>query len=174
MQYANEKELEAIKKANEALEETFGDVAFLEFPINLSEVANTYGLKIKKGAFKDKSISGAFDSKKNIIYVAEDDDIKRQAFTIAHEIGHSKLSHKGQNQEGFFILYRKKAYDFKNDDSGSIERQANWFAANLLMPSDAVREMWSITKNISHLCRFFGVSRAAMSYRLINLGLADD
>jgi Zn-dependent peptidase ImmA (M78 family) len=51
-----------------------------------------------------------------------------------------------------------------------LEREANVFAAELLMPEPAVRS--ACGDSISDCAKTFGVSEEAMHWRLYNLGLA--
>lgn len=108
---------------------------------------------------KDKSEWG--------IFVNEDVSLERQRFTIAHELGH-------------FVLHRAKRLTFNCDkaavhlsldDAGAIEREADEFASNLLMPGDVLRD--SITNKkidlhlLSDLAKAFGVSFEALCIRFI-------
>jgi Zn-dependent peptidase ImmA (M78 family) len=61
---------------------------------------------------------------------------------------------------------------------GKLEKEANYFAANILMPENIVKDY--IEKNdidfyedldIQKMAKAFGVSSSAMTYRLINLGV---
>ena len=158
------------KQAEEAAEavirDTFGSLDAVEFPINLDVVLEKYALQLKEGGFEDSQISGAFNRDEATIYVSEKESPERQLFTVAHELGHFKL-HKGRTTD---ILYRMQVYQFNNGDPKD-ETQANWFAANLLMPKEAVKKMWKITSDADRMATFFGVSRTAMYFRLKDLGL---
>ncbi|MFM5781480.1 ImmA/IrrE family metallo-endopeptidase [Aeromonas caviae] len=95
----------------------------------------------------------------------------RQRFTIAHEIGHHLLGHVRANA-GRCLRDHPSSYTANNNTY--IEAEANEFAAQLLMPEEAVRiliERRGVT-SITELARAFNVSEAAMYYRLKNLGLA--
>jgi len=87
----------------------------------------------------------------------------RQRFTIAHELGHFALGHEDSPRD---------AGDFQSSRDPS-ERQANQFAAELLMPADEVKNMFmsGVMGSTDRLASVFGVSKAALGYRLINLGL---
>jgi Zn-dependent peptidase ImmA (M78 family) len=56
----------------------------------------------------------------------------------------------------------------------SLEREANIFAAELLMPEDAVRAEWLRTPQVPAMAFTFGVSPNAVQWRLYNFGLVDD
>ncbi|TON12801.1 hypothetical protein CGH64_22770 [Vibrio parahaemolyticus] len=51
------------------------------------------------------------------------------------------------------------------------EREANSFAASMLMPRDTLKNYHTITQDLSELASKFQVSKAAMQYRLEDLGL---
>ncbi|BAT68472.1 ImmA/IrrE family metallo-endopeptidase [Pseudomonas aeruginosa] len=87
----------------------------------------------------------------------------RNRFTIAHELGHVLLGHVNEGNP------RERDTSFGNYNP--IERAANTFAAELIMPEQKVRELFSGAQSVQQLSEIFGVSNAAMSYRLQNLGL---
>lgn len=90
--------------------------------------------------------------------------LARQRFTVAHEIGHWVMGHGNS--------FRDPAANFSSSANSFLERQANTFAACLLMPRSAVLQL-AHTKNqlVDDMARAFSVSRIAMEYRLKNLGL---
>jgi len=104
----------------------------------------------------------------------------RQRFTIAHELGHYVLH---SQKEALFIDRNYSV--FKRDQQSEtgeqmIERQANQFAAALLMPKFLVEEeLKSIhidlgdEQGLKSLADRFAVSAQAMSLRLVNLGLIE-
>lgn len=113
----------------------------------------------------DKSGSLSKEDGKWIICVNKDHNIKRQRFTLAHELGHYFL-HKEKN-----INFVDTTF-FRSNDTTSIEYIANEFAARLLMPENIVRKLIDNEqiKNIGMLAEKFDVSSAAMKYRVLSLG----
>lgn len=92
------------------------------------------------------------------------DSAARQRFTIAHELGHYILGH-GTSPRDYPNV-------FSSAPANPNERAANQFAAELLMPAEAVQLMLNRGyRSIDELANIFGVSSAAMGYRMINLGL---
>lgn len=87
----------------------------------------------------------------------------RNRFTLAHELGHVLLGHvhEGNPQER----------DTTFGNSTPVERAANTFAAELVMPEQKVRELFQGASSVQQMSEAFGVSNAAMSFRLRNLGL---
>lgn len=125
----------------------------------------------------ESDISGllAINNEKVIISYNKAEDSKRSRFTVAHELGHYFLHSKDQP---FFIdktpkiMYRNNA-----SSTGEIlkEREANAFAAAILMPQDLLSQeldkcVYGGDAIIKELARDFKVSEQAMSFRLSNLG----
>jgi Zn-dependent peptidase ImmA (M78 family) len=114
--------------------------------------------------------AGFLDPVSKAIYVNEADPPTRQLFTVAHELGHYLLRHK---PEQLTVLTRSAVFD---GASLPIERDANTFAAEFLMPEemvrDAMRQYGLGEKQPNTLAALFGVSAEAMRYRLRNLALA--
>lgn len=161
MQQTRIVEIEA--KTRDILEENLGKINELELPINLAKILEKYKFILYYALFKDPSVGGTYKKQDNLIIVAKDDPIKRQFFTVAHELGHYFLHKK--NQE---IFYRKQAIQF-NGEGTLEETEANWFAASLLMPKELVLNIWKERTNVEYLAAKFGVSRSAAFWRLKNL-----
>lgn len=108
----------------------------------------------------------------------------RWRFTIAHEIGHLVM-HKNTNKLFIEKVHRPMdnvLYRNSNSSTGEYiqEREANAFAAALLMPRAKVREMVNqigsvqdTEQLIAKLVEEFNVSEQAMRIRLTNLGIID-
>lgn len=96
----------------------------------------------------------------------------RQLFTVAHELGHYFLGHK-PNEYG---VYRRQPV--LDNQKPTIEREADCFAANLLMPNSMIKAEFARypflrTIGPSIMAAKFGVSNSAMFNRLKNLGYAN-
>lgn len=91
----------------------------------------------------------------------------RRNFTLAHEIGHF-IGHR--YKQDLFQCSIENLNDFQNE---GLEKEANEFAAHLLMPPDIVRqfdeERVFSHEAVSDLAAEQGVSRAAAAYRWIEL-----
>lgn len=145
-------------------------------PIEIDKIAQHVGVEIKEDVL-DASISGFLLAKngKNTIGINSDESLVRKRFTIAHEIGHYILHSNREND-----LYISKIH-FRDEASSTgemkREREANAFAAGILMPRFLIeRELEKLDEKspveniISALANIFNVSEIAMSYRLLNLG----
>jgi Zn-dependent peptidase ImmA (M78 family) len=147
-------------------------------PIDLMVLCKSYGIVLKSVDIPD-DISGMLQRTEKAgaaIFVNDKHSDNRKRFTIAHELGHFFLNHtKG--------IHVDKSIIFRNEDSSkalyNTEIEANKFAAELLMPSDLIRD--SVNRRsragvydddlIDQLAIEFSVSATAMSYRLQNLGI---
>jgi Zn-dependent peptidase ImmA (M78 family) len=100
-----------------------------------------------------------------VIYVNANEPEVRQNFTIAHELGHYFCGHTDSCRED-------PAFNLSPAVSIHEERQANEFAANLLMPKIALEYLIYEKKefNIENLAAIFEVSLSAIHFRLKNLG----
>ncbi|MEA4858332.1 MAG: ImmA/IrrE family metallo-endopeptidase [Solidesulfovibrio sp.] len=89
----------------------------------------------------------------------------RDVFTIAHELGHFFL-HTNFKREG--------TAKFNRYGSSRSETEANWFAAELLMPRDRFIEV-ALESGFDHrmIATHFGVSGAAVRVRMSVLGISD-
>lgn len=88
----------------------------------------------------------------------------RRRFTLAHEVGHWVC----QVLEGRVAPVFCRTEEVGVGEGRALEREANVFAAELLMPQERVRVRFdgSIVGTAEH----FGVSEEAMGWRLYNLG----
>ena len=67
-----------------------------------------------------------------------------------------------------------RATDIANDVDRAIEREANIFASELLMPEAAVRAAWEELPEVESVSARLDVSLSAMGWRLFNLGLVGE
>ena len=83
----------------------------------------------------------------------------RIRFTVAHELGH------------FFLHAQDRRAYRQSTCRGEVEREANSFAAELLMPAHAMRPLLMRYHSTQAMANYCGVSYQAMTYRLQELGL---
>lgn len=149
-------------------------------PVDVVAISKALNIKLEEFDLEDE-ISGLFvvkQGKAHIGYNKHHADV-RQRFTVAHEIGHFILHSKETvlfvDREEEKILYRNMA-----SSSGEYqkEREANAFAAALLMPKNLlIKEIQGLKLKgallVPSLTKKFKVSEEAMTIRLTNLGLID-
>lgn len=101
------------------------------------------------------------------IFINDADSLTRQRFTIAHELGHFLL-HKGKQ---FVDEFSAGETFYRDGEDTAEEREANYFAACLLMPARLVEETWPNCKDPKDAAKKFEVSEVSMTYRLKKLDL---
>ncbi|WP_205521377.1 ImmA/IrrE family metallo-endopeptidase [Phaeobacter sp. LSS9] len=131
-------------------------------PVNPVEVARNMGVEVRFVGFNEdfQNVSGFYDPDENAIYVNKDEFPLRQTFTIAHELGHALLHRDWAMGEDYRVLMR----DDETDHGEPHEKEANAFAAHLLVPRDMLDEYSSLTPQ--DLSRLFAVSLPVIKHRL--------
>ena len=114
----------------------------------------------------DSTLSGSL-SRQNDIWLIRINKVHsktRQRFSIAHELGHF-VYHKDDEKEFVDTTF------FRGLTSDNLEYTANKFASELLMPEEQVRHLIDKenVRNVADLAAKFGVSSAAMLYRVKEL-----
>lgn len=98
------------------------------------------------------------------IFVPSSTSMRRDRFTIAHELGHYFLHYLYPQQRG--------AASFARGGRNRAETEANVFASSLLMPANAFRRMHGVLDgDVRALAAHFDVSPAAANVRCEVLGL---
>jgi hypothetical protein len=135
-----------------------------ELPVPVESIAeDLLGLAVE--VRDDLPVSGILLPSERRIVVRSDEPEPRRRFTIAHELGHWVC----QCLEGDMKPVYCRAEEIGVDpEAKALEREANIFAANLLMPESEVRRAHAAGETPR-----FGVSDDAMSWRLYNLGISD-
>jgi hypothetical protein len=96
--------------------------------------------------------------------------IRRHRFTIAHELGHWICHALADGAEAPTFC---RSRDLSQDADRDLEREANVFGAELLMPEAAVREAWAAVPDAQQVAERFEVSALAAQWRLYSFGLAE-
>lgn len=139
-------------------------------PVDVHALARDLGLVVVQDSGLDDGISGKIECPLKgpcRITINANHHPVRQRFTLAHEIAHYVL-HRGRIGDGVTdnALYRSSL-------SEPIERQANRYAAIVLMPRELVRERWKTgSRTAEALARDFGVSVPVAEIRMRELGCA--
>lgn len=138
-------------------------------PVDVIALACALDIEVRYETMLD-NVSGKIecpDGKRCRITVNSSHGQNRQRFTLAHEIAH-------------FVLHRDLIGDGIKDDAlyrsnqpSLIERQANSYAADILMPWAAVRQAFFSGKarTASDLAEMFRVSPAVAEIRMEELNL---
>lgn len=134
------------------------------------------GGKISVGTTgNEDTTSGSILINKNMrfqIFISPFTSIERDRFTIAHELGHLFLHYpKVRDQMTDDEVFRATRYvDLTNQNQQVAEREANWFAAALLMPKDDFTKVYQEHGKRQAEIEF-NMSTAAVRIRAQSLGL---
>lgn len=120
--------------------------------------ASDYGTDISQFG-SDDAVLFSKNGKEIIFYNDDITSAGRKKFSISHELGHKFEKHDPSNQS-LYDLY---------------EVEANFFAAQLLMPEQVINELARRGKeiNVANLVKWFGVSGAAARKRIDTLSKLD-
>jgi len=153
-------------------EKILSESGALTLPVPVEIVATNSQIRISRAPSSE--FSGMLIRKDGyaLIGINSGESSVRQRFTVAHELGHFFL----HEEKDAFIDYRDK----KGASSQTPrERQANMFAAAILMPRKMIEaDAKQLGKDgfteeeLDKLAKKYDVSTDAMRYRLINLNLA--
>jgi Zn-dependent peptidase ImmA (M78 family) len=153
-----------------------------EAPVPIERIAKAQGARIFHQSLEN-DVSGFLyrDNVQSVIGVNTHHAPVRQNFTTAHELGHLMLHDQEQLHvdHAFRVRLRDDVSSHGTDDA---EREANLFAASLLMPrrfleQDLKGEDYVNLLDddfLSDLARKYGVSTQALVNRLKNLGYIPD
>ena len=134
--------------------------------VDIEGLIKSNGIEILREEM-EYGMSGYIEKRESgwVIGINKYDSTLRRRFTLAHEFGHYIL-HRNRinNKHEDYILLRDNEYT-------PMEREANEFAAELLMPENKFRNCVNegITK-IKDLAQEFQVSATAIRYRAYKLG----
>ena len=159
-------------------------------PVNVEALIQNTGIGLEAAAPLDEGISGHIKREEGGKYViranGREHDYRRR-FTLAHELDHyvlhkSILDLSGGVNDNTMYRTDTSAAGYNSHVHAIHERQANSFAANLLMPDDEVRKVWrqeadagrhpSGNPSLRSMYRHFQVSPSAMRWKLRNMDLA--
>ena len=147
-------------------------------PVPVEKIVKAHGARIFYQSLED-DMSGFLyrDVLQAVIGVNTHHAPARQNFTTAHELGHLLLHEQEQLHvdHGFRVRLRD---DVSSQGTDEAEREANFFAASLLMPKEflesdlaGIDDVDLLDDDFLHsLSRKYGVSTQALVNRLKNLG----
>ena len=144
-----------------------------EIPVPVESIAeDLLGLRIEEVDLGD--CSGMLIPAERLILVnaseamSGETSTRRHRFTIAHELGHWICHAKHEASAPTYC----RSQDLAQDADRAVEREANVFGAELLMPEQAVRNCWAALPDPRELASRLEVSVLAAEWRLYSFGLA--
>jgi Zn-dependent peptidase ImmA (M78 family) len=172
------------KQIRELVERILTDNKIIEGAVPIERIVKSVGIDLKLDNVDDDLSGFLVREKKNkrrsVIGANKSHHPHRQRFTIAHELGHFLLHegetvHLDESREAFTINLRDARSERGEDND---EREANLFAAELLMPAKFLAEelqgkaldLLGDTAFLEMLAKKYKVSVQALTFRLANLG----
>ena len=146
-------------------EQVLRDNSIVRPPILPRELAQSYGLEVKVVGFdrEHASVAGFIDFDERVIYANAEDHFNRQTFTVAHELGHYLLHRTlfEEHPEDYKVLLRMPL----GAETDPVEKEANAFAANLLVPRKFL-DFYGRYAEVDELADLFAVSKEVIRFRL--------
>jgi Zn-dependent peptidase ImmA (M78 family) len=154
-------------------------------PVDVRWIIEQYGIVVQTQRVEGEVSGFLLHDRRNklaIIGVNESHSPKRQRFTMALELCHFLL-HSFDEIHVDGPLYSLQRRDAQSSDGTVLhEMEANFFAAELLMPSSFLEEDVSAERGrglgedyvVTTLARKYKVSQQAMTIRLTSLGFITD
>ncbi len=169
------------KRVKQIVRQLLAEHSVISGPIDVIYLAKALNIEIRIRDFaKDMSGFAYQKAGEKVIGVNANDSPLRQRFTIAHELGHIYLDPRDDlNVDKNFVLEYRNGISSQGTHLKEIE--ANYFAAELLMPEELLKEDIEEYKKdyggfdfeddllVNLLAKKYGVSRHAMSVRLASL-----
>jgi Zn-dependent peptidase ImmA (M78 family) len=138
-----------------------------ELPVPVESIAeDLLGLHVEEADLD--GVSGLVYPSEMLILLNATDSPPRRRFTLAHELGHWVCQCVGRETQP---VYCRTADVTLDPTTKAREREANIFAAELLMPDEAVRAEIARGAGVSSQ---FGVSEDAMKWRLYSFGVLSE
>lgn len=165
----------AIRRAEEKARVFAGD--FSDIPLDLDALCAAREITILRRELNDELSGMALvEGGRKFVVVNSRHHPNRQRFTIAHELAHHEI-HEADLRTNIHVdkaVLRRDGLAAEGIEIKEIE--ANAFAAELLMPRKLMGSFANLDlsddRAIRVVAKQFGVSQAAFTYRLMNLGLA--
>lgn len=164
------------RKIEALVEDLLATYNIAEAPVSVEKVAKARGARIFYKSLEDDVCGFLYrDEAQTVIGVNTHHAPVRQTFTMAHELGHLLLHDQEQLHIDHGFRFRLRD-DVSSQGTDEAEREANLFAASLLMPQEFLEEDLEEDvdllddDSLSDLARKYGVSTQALVNRLKNLG----
>lgn len=133
----------------------------------LSNIIFNENIRVESFSFKNEDICGMLiiDQYEKTIVYNKNQSNERRNFTIAHELGHYFL-HRDKHSQ---FNDRQKNFNHNNGNSlNDLEKQANAFASQLLLPNEIVFYFINNGLHYFQIKKKTQVSDQALYWRLVN------
>ncbi len=166
------------RRIERLVREVLSDSDVVDAPVPVEQIARRCGLDIRFQPL-DSDLSGILfpAGQRAVVGVNSSHAKVRQRFTIAHELGHFLLHKNDQLRVDRTVQPRFRSR-LSSAGTDVEEIEANWFAAELLMPrtwikgdAASLRDVDVLSEDdVRRLARRYAVSTQALVVRLVNLG----
>lgn len=139
-------------------------------PVEPVAIAHELGIRVLEAQLDGNTLGALLKEPQEdpTILLNQQDSRNRRRFTCAHELGHYVRRSAESNEYARVDLRDRRSSTGEDPE----EIYANEFAACLLMPEDEVKNLDELGLDDLEMALRFKVSREAMKFRLVNLGLA--
>jgi Zn-dependent peptidase ImmA (M78 family) len=139
-------------------------------PVEPVAIAHELGIRVLEAQLDGNTLGALLKEPQEdpTILLNQQDSRNRRRFTCAHELGHYVRRSAEANEYARVDLRDRRSSTGEDPE----EVYANEFAACLLMPEDEVKNLHELGLDDLEMALRFKVSREAMKFRLVNLGLA--
>ncbi len=127
-----------------------------QIPVPIETIASLCGYQVILLTTLPLELSGIVSLDRKLIGINSKHHPRRQRFSLAHELGHILLKHPPEGRS-------------TQDEIRRYNREADLFAAELLMPSDDLRIMAEKECDLSILRVRYDVSNEALRLKLASL-----
>lgn len=151
-----------------------------------SALLGRWGVRWSEIPRPDPTLAGFLyaNARVGYIFVRRGDGLPRRRFSAAHELGHHRLHLAPALARGEAMTQSDEVIAESGEaELAAMERQANRFAAELLMPEPTCRAMFDRHASrygttarflVHHLAGELLVSREAIAWRLYRLGIIEE
>jgi Zn-dependent peptidase ImmA (M78 family) len=132
-------------------------------PVDPEAIAEAEGVDVLYATFAGSmgdEVAGFYDVDSSKIYINRELAANRKTFTIAHELAHHILHQDYAKSESYTYMPRNNYYAAKP----SVEKEADAFAANLLVPIFMLRK-YEMFASDDELASMFAVSKEVIFHR---------
>lgn len=127
-----------------------------QLPVPIETIASLCGYQVISLSTLPQELSGIVSLDKKLIGINARHHPRRQRFSLAHELGHILLKHQPEARS-------------TQDEIRRFNREADIFAAEILMPGDDLRMMAAKECDLSILRTRYDVSNEALRLKLASL-----
>lgn len=139
------------------------------FPVDPHAIASELGITVLEAELPENILGGLIkDADKDpVLMLNQGDSLEHNRFNCAQKLGYY-AERKAQHAECYkYVEFRVR----HGIDNGNLEIFADTFAASLLMPDLAVRQLARKGMSLKGMAQHFGVTADALEYRLKQLGI---